>query len=258
MRPMDEEIIRELLGWVPPPGAPNYRRIQADGRSYLQIVLPMGGFPTYVCIPRTGRPDMSRPHGYDTFLDYLRVRLKEHVEKHGSDEGFVLSEEDLDEIRDEIMDFYRRRRFLLEAAAPAREFAVVVSDAQHALALMDMLDRYCMDRERVRNHRKYEPYIRCHMVQGQMLMLLQQRDYPAIARVVREGIASLEEFDRTHEAWEYADIDQSIYPRSLIGHLRQMVLELLRKGQQEAVETEQYETAGLLRDLIAEFQAESA
>ena len=69
---MDEETLRGLFGWLPPGGSPNFRKITAGGTEYLQIVIPIGGFLTYACIPLAGRPDMSRPHGYETFLHYLR------------------------------------------------------------------------------------------------------------------------------------------------------------------------------------------
>jgi len=251
---MDENTLRELFGWVPPQGSPNFRKITAGGTTYLDIVIPVGGFLSHLCIPLAGRPDLTRPHGYPTYLHYLRSRLERYVQQHGTDEGFVLSDDDLEEIRAEILDFYRRRRFLLEAAAGAKEFGVVVSDGRHAIELMDMLEKYSPDRQALQDHRKYEPYIRAHITQAQALLCMQDEDYRGLAQVVKEGIAAIQKFDEEHEPWEYSDIDESIYPQSLIGHLKKMAVQLLQSAQDAAVEEERYETAGVIRDLLVEFQ----
>ena len=254
---MDEKTVRELFGWFPPERSPNFRKITAGGTEYLDIVIPIGGFLTHACIPLTGRPDMSRPHGHETFLQYLRSRAAKYTAEHGTDEGFELSDDDLEEIAAEIMDLYRRRRFLLEGAAGAREFEVVVRDGNHAIELMDMLEKYSPDREGLQNHRKYEPYIRSHITQAQALLRMQEEDYGGLARAVKEGIAAIQKFDEEHEPWQYSDIHESTYPQSLIGHLKKMAAELLQGGQDAAVEQERYEAAGVIRDLLAEFKDES-
>ena len=167
---MDEKTIRDMFGWVPEPEAPNFRKIRAGDTEFLQILVPMGGLAGYACIPLSGRPDMSRPYGCESVLEHLKRRLAVHVREHGNEEGFRLDEHTLDDIRDEILDYYRRRRFLLETAAPAGEFGVVVRDGQHALDLIDMVDTYSGDSERAWSHRKYEPYIRCHITEAQALL----------------------------------------------------------------------------------------
>ncbi len=255
---MDENTLRELFGWMPDGEAPNYRRVEFEGRSYLQILIPMGMFAGYACIPLQGRPDMSRPHGKESVLRHLRERLEAYVQRHGSDVGFQLTEEDLDEIADEVMDYYRRRRFLLEDASPAGEFGVVISDGEHALAMLDLLDRYSPDRERVWNHRKYEPYIRCHVIKARVLSRLVYEDYPGIVTEIEKGLSTMRALDEEHEAWEYADIDDTIRPQGLFEHLREMGMELLQAGQENAVEQERYEQAGVIRDLIAQFEKEAA
>jgi hypothetical protein len=253
---MDEHTIRDVFGWMPPEGGGNFRKITAGGIDYLQIMVAMGAFAAHSCIPLQGRPDMSRPHGHATMLEFLRARLDRHVLENGSDEGFELGEQDVAEVQEEIMDFYRRRRFLLETAAPAKEFAVVISDGQHALQLMDLLEQYSADQQRVRDHRKYEPYIRCHIIQARILQRLDVADYAEIAETVRTGIAELQEFSRNHQAWEYADIDESIYPNALIAYLRKLAVGVLERGQEDAVQQEEYEAAAVIRDLIAEFRTE--
>jgi len=251
---MDKKSIREMFGWLPPGQGPSYRKIVADGEEYLQIAMPMGGFSAHACIPLTGRPDMSRPHEHATFLEFLKRRLAAYVQEHGTDVGFALSEDDLDEAGEEILDFYRRRRFLLEVAAAAALFNTVIRDGQHTLALMDMIDKYSLDRERAWAHRKYEPYIRCHMVQARVLMALQAEDYAGIARAVQQGIGLLDEFAREHELPEYDDLDESIYPHALIEHLTKMGVELLQGGQEQAIQEENYEGAAVIRDLIAQLE----
>ena len=254
---MDEKTIRELLGWVPSEGIPNFRKIRMGSKDYLQIFIPVGGFPAYAWIPLQGRPDLSRPHGEETFLGYLRSRLEEFKRTKGTDEGFVLAEEDLEECGNEILDFFRRRRFLLEDAAIAGEFEVVVNDGKHTLELMNMLERYCADKDRVWGHRQYEPYIRSHMVQAEALLHLQKGDYGGMVAAVKDGIRKMEDFDQGHGRWEYGDVHESVLPRNLINYLGEMAIKLLEESLKKAVKSEDYETAAVIRDMKAEFEKDS-
>jgi len=251
---MDEKTLRELFGWRPPGGSPNYRKIGVGGTDFLQIVISVGAFVAHACVPLSGRPDMSRPYGYRTFLDCLRARLKQYVQEHGTDEGFELSDHDREEIRWEILDFYRRRRFLLEAVTAASEFDAVVRDGMHALELMDMLERYYPDPEAARDHRKYEPYIRFHMTQARALMHIECEDYKAMTHALSQGIGAIRVFDQSHKPWEYSDLDESLYPEKLMGNLKRMGCELLHEAQNLAVKEEHYENAAVIRDLLAELE----
>jgi len=254
---MDEGTIKEVLGWVPPEGGANFRKVRMGSKDYLQIFIPVGGFPAYAWIPLQGRPDMSRPHGEETFLGYLRSRLEEFKRRKGTDEGFMLAEEDVNECGKEILDFYRRRRFLLEDAAIAGEFEVVVNDGQHSLELMNMLERYCADKDRVWAHRQYEPYIRSHIVQAKALLHLQKGDYRGMVAAVKKGIREIEDFDQGHGQWEYGDVHESVLPRNLIRYLAEMTIKLLGESLKRAVKEEDYETAAVIRDLKAEFEKDS-
>src|SRR5947209_15467370 len=68
-RDMDEAI----QGWPyePEPGAVIAREVQArDGRTVVQIRVELG----VLQLELSGRPDGARPHGFATYLDYLRYR----------------------------------------------------------------------------------------------------------------------------------------------------------------------------------------
>src|SRR3954447_16276490 len=68
-RDMDEAI----QGWPyePEPGEVIAREVQArDGRTVVQIRVELGVLQLEV----SGRPDGVRPHGFATYLDYLRYR----------------------------------------------------------------------------------------------------------------------------------------------------------------------------------------
>src|SRR5262249_24959150 len=75
-RPVWESLMRRDLddviqGWPydPEPGEVLAREVRArDGRSVLQVRVELG----VLQLEMTGRPDGTRPHGFATYLDYLR------------------------------------------------------------------------------------------------------------------------------------------------------------------------------------------
>src|SRR3954453_13271917 len=106
-RDMDEAI----QGWPyePEPGEVIAREVQArDGRTVLQIRIELGVLQLEV----SGRPDGSRPHGFATYLDYLRYRAAgrgRSPSPGGSAPQWRMSQEQCTEADREFVQFYHRR-----------------------------------------------------------------------------------------------------------------------------------------------------
>src|SRR6476619_5273212 len=70
---MRRDVDEAIQGWPfePEPGEVIAREVQArDGRTVVQIRIELGLLQLEV----SGRPDGARPHGFATYLDYLRYR----------------------------------------------------------------------------------------------------------------------------------------------------------------------------------------
>lgn len=70
---MRRDIDEALQGWPydPEPGETVAREVKArDGRTVVQVRQELGILQMEV----EGRPDGQRPHGFRTYLDYLRHR----------------------------------------------------------------------------------------------------------------------------------------------------------------------------------------
>src|SRR5437764_1455290 len=75
---MRRDIDEAIKGWPykPEPGEVLAREVQArDGRTVLQIRVELG----LIQLEVSERPDGARPHGFATYLDYLRYRANGRV-----------------------------------------------------------------------------------------------------------------------------------------------------------------------------------
>ena len=133
-RDMDDAI----QGWPyePEPGEVIAREVRArDGRSVLQIRVELGVLQLEV----GGRPDGTRPHGFATYLDYLRYRAAGRGQAPGG-EGAAL---------DDVAASTAPRPTASSsssttAASPGcalQRYDQAVLDADHTLALMDFVRR---------------------------------------------------------------------------------------------------------------------
>ena len=115
-----------LQKWAFRPGEVNARLVKArDGREVLQMRVDMGLLQMETDL----RPDGLRPHGAETYYDYL---VGEVIREGG---GFRLSKEQCDEADREFVQFYHRRLCWLSL----REYQRAVRDADHSLAFMDFV-----------------------------------------------------------------------------------------------------------------------
>lgn len=236
----DQHLDRLLKNWPFSPGQILVRQVQAsDGRDVLQMRVDMG----ILQMEKSGRPDGTKPHGFETYYDYLISLSFEEGDK------FELDDERSSEIDREFYQYYHRRICWLTL----KMYPEAVKDANHTLALMDFSSAYSPDPEWSMLHEQYRPFVIFHKVQAAALIQLENTDPQAAIEIIDGGLKSLADIFEKHEASEYFDEDP------FVGKLREMrdsIIEHYNLGPSlaeqlaEAIAAEQYELAAELRDRI--------
>ena len=142
-----------LKGWPFQPGDVNARLVKArNGREVLQMRVDMG----LLQLETEFRPDGVRPHGAETYYDYL---VGEVIREGDS---FRLSKEQCGEADREFVQYYHRRLCWLSL----REYRRAAKDADHSLAFMDFVREHSADDEWTLSHEQYRPFVLFHRVQA--------------------------------------------------------------------------------------------
>jgi hypothetical protein len=249
---MRRDIDEALHGWPfdPEPGEISVREVRArDGRTVLQVRQELGLLQMEV----HGRPDGARPHGFATYLDYLRHRAAGRgLGKGGKAPPWSMEAEHCQEADREFVQFYHRR----VAWLALQRYDMALRDADHTLALMDFVLRHGINPDYVASHERFRGPVLFHRTQAAAALALERRRPEEAIDAVREGI---DRIAAHRDTWD-ADHDQEEIPhQSLIEQLMLLETEIrknfavektLREQLDEAVATEDYERAARLRDQI--------
>jgi hypothetical protein len=253
-RVMIHDLRSILDGWEYEPGKISVRKIIGrDGREKLQTRVDLG----LLQLELAGRPDSLRPHGCETFLDFIEQRLRQHAAGRGKgapDEGFTISAEECRELRHEAHLFYQRflSLFVLE------DFEGVERDTSHNLRIFELCRRYAVsdgDRGALEGQR---PYVIMMNVRAQTYAALKRREYEAASARVEDGLLRLRASGEEESGgWGGAGDDRP--ELKVLAALRQEVLERmpadaaprLRWELETALEREDYERAAQLRDRLS-------
>lgn len=244
--PSPRDIDTVLKGWDFQPGEVNARLVKTrNGRAVLQMRVDMGLLQMEI----EHRPDGARPHGAETFYDYL---VGEVVREGGS---FRLSREQCAEADREFIQFYHRRLCWLSL----REYRRAARDADHSLAFLDFAREHSDDEEWTLSHEQHRPFVLFHRVQATALAELEEHGPEAAIAEINAGLGRFRElFERYDAAEQYAD-DELV--RRLM-EMRENVRSRFEVGPtlteqlDEAVRAENYELAAELRDRIRRSQSE--
>jgi hypothetical protein len=236
----DRDIDALLKDWAFRPGLPLVRKLAGpDGRELLQMRVDMG----VLQLEASGRPDGERPHGFDTYYEYLVSLVFEEGET------FHLDEDRCIEIDREFYQFYHRRICWLAL----KDYQRAVRDADHTLRLMDFSSANAPDADWVLMHEQYRPFVMFHRLQSRAFISLEQGNPSEAVSVLDEGLAQLEGLLRqgdditTYESDAFAD---------KLRQMRGSIVEQFELGpsltQQlaDAIAAEQYERAARIRDQI--------
>jgi hypothetical protein len=229
-----------LKNWDFQPGDVTARLLKArNGREVLQMRVDMG----VLQMETEFRPDGKRPHGAETYYDYL---VGEVIREGGS---FRLSKEQCGEADREFVQYYHRRLCWLSL----REYRRAVRDADHSLAFMDFVREHSPDEEWTLSHEQYRPFVLFHRVQASALASLQDAGPEAAIGEINLGLARFRELFARYDAAEQFDDDELV--RRLL-EMRESVRQRYDVGRTldeqlaEAIRAENYELAASIRDKI--------
>ena len=254
---MRRDMDDAMQGWPydPVPGEIIAREVRArDGRMVIQVRVELGVLQMEV----TGRPDGTRPHGFATYLDYLRSRAAGRGNEPATPPGTVrpsiwtMQTEHGAGTDREFVQYYHRR----VAWLALQRYERALMDADHTLTLMDFVVRHGNSEEYIDSHERFRGLVLFHRTQAAVALALERRKPDEAIDVVHDGI---ERLDHHHETWS-ADHEHLDTPnQSLMEQLRILdadirknysVEKTLRERLDEAVENENYELAARLRDQI--------
>jgi hypothetical protein len=249
---MRRDIDDALQGWThdPEPGEILARELRArDGRPVLQVRIELGLLQLEV----EGRPDGTRPHGFPTYLDYLLDRACDKRRRRSSSiSTWRMTAEQCTEVDREFFQFYHRRVAWLSL----RRYDKAVKDADHTLALMDLVARHAPDPEYVAHHEKYRGLVLFHRTQAAALGALDRRQPDEAIDQVRSGIRGL----NSHRmCWLTEHEEEEVPNEALVEQLQRLEADIrknfavektLQEQLDEAVADEDYERAASIRDLI--------
>ncbi|MCA9106615.1 MAG: UvrB/UvrC motif-containing protein [Planctomycetales bacterium] len=231
-----------IRSWAFDPTTVNARIVQGDdGRDVIQMRVDLG----VLQMEATARPDGTRPHGFDTVLDYL----KDKVGTEGVD--YRLSDDDCFDIDREFVQFYHRRICWLQLC----RFRQAIADADHTLGLMDLCQAHGPDEEWSLSHEQYRPFVMFHRIQAEALVALDEGEgAEAAIECITVGLERLRELFVEYEIEDHFDDDEMI--KRLVEvrediRTRFGIGQTLREQLADAVAHEQYERAARLRDEIS-------
>jgi hypothetical protein len=253
---MRRDLDEALQGWPyePESGEVIAREVQArDGRTVVQIRVELG----VLQLEMNGRPDGTRPHGFTTYLEYLRYRSTVHGtatggRRAGAPAPWRMSREHCTETDREFVQFSHRRMAWLALMRYDR----ALRDADHTLALMDFVLAHGLDEDYIASHERFRGLVLFHRHQAAAALALERRRPEEAIDIVREGTVLL---GRHQEEW-FGDRARDESPdQALIEQLQVLEEEIrknfgigktLREQLDEAVGREDYERAARLRDQI--------
>jgi hypothetical protein len=236
--PDPDNIDEVLKSWPYDPSALSVRIANgADNRDVMQMRIDMG----ILQLELEGRPDGTRPHGFETYFDYL---INQAAAKG---DAFELDEDQCNEVDREFVQYYHRRICWLRL----QNYRKAVADADHTLALMDFCKKYSSDEQWTVTHEQYRPFVMFHRTQALALAELEDQHAEAAVEAINEGLDQIREVFVEYEAEDQYDEDELV---QRLHELREALRKeydvgrTLNERLRDAVASEQYELAAKLRD----------
>lgn len=271
---MNRDLTDLLNEWPFQPGQLNVRLIEGnDGEPRIQVRLDLGLLQMHV----SGRPDGHRPFGYPSLLEYHEARIDglepgesladlgpdlsqdlsdaDHPSNHPHDHPqerqrrIALSEAECRALREEATQYYHRYMALLAL----QDFPGVVRDTTRNLRVIDLCARNAAadsDRDELEPFRPYIMMIRARAMASQAL---KEGESKAAVLAIDEGLDALrqhfentgepERFENSNEVQLLRGMRMSLLPRLPVSQRTE-----LKQRLQEALASENYELAAILRD----------
>lgn len=288
---MDQDISRLLKEWPYESGKIVARTVQAaDGTTKIQVRLDLG----IIQMNSDGRPDGTRPFGFESVLDYLEARLdhpeslEEDPENGPSDrsrrdrpeefeaeetdfqspggvspgekkdeDSATLSADDCRMLREEAAQYYQRYLALLTL----EDFDRVLRDTTRNLRVLDLCKKHAENEDDRTVLEQFRPYITMVRSRALASRALAGNEPKAALHAIDEGLESLRKFFQEHG--QSAAFDESDEVRMLRSMREALVPKLpvsqkaeLKQRLSRALEQENYELAAILRDEIRQLGEE--
>ena len=245
---MSRDFDAILADWQFQPGMVQARRIRArNGREVIQVRVDLG----LLQIETEGRPDGQRPHGFDTYFDYLQSEA-DKAEVTGKD--FVLSDEHAEEADREFTQFYHRRIAWLTL----RAFDKAMEDSDHTLAFMDFVRDHAPSDDYRLAHEQYRGFVLFHRTQAAAAKAVEDDDPEAAIDAILDGLKQIRSFFAEHDLEEQTEDDGLVRQlRKLESSLRELhgIEETLQGQLDKAIANEEYEQAARIRDALRNKQS---
>jgi len=182
---MDPDLSRLLADWPYDPREDlMVRRIAGpQGQMRLQIRVELG----ILELRLEGRPDGRQPDGYESLLDFHLDRIREEMAEPDPDK-FELDHDECAELQRESLQYYHRRLALLKTG----DYAAAAADAEHNLAIMDLLRDRAADKADWLASEQYRSFVLSHLTRARMLDRLAERDVEGAVEAVEDGIETIE------------------------------------------------------------------
>jgi hypothetical protein len=236
---VSQDIDAALAGWDFQPGLVQARLVDAhDGRQVIHLRIDLG----LLQIEVAGRPDGTRPHDHATYFDYLR-----HLAEQSS--RFVLTEEHCMEADREFVQFYHRRLCWLAL----HNYAAALADADHTLAFMDFVRAHSPGEEYTQAHEQYRGFVLFHRTRAAVALAVEKDDPEKAIDEIHAGLEQMRAFFAAFHVEDQMEEDGMVQQlRKLQESLRKEhnIEATLREQLDQAVATEDYETAARLRDAL--------
>jgi hypothetical protein len=240
---LNYDISGILSNWDYDPVKVNARWVKgSDGLMKVQLRLDLGLFQMDV----DGRPDGTRPHGYESLLEYYRAlsRSSPHNEK-----PFTLNRDSCVDLQQEAVQYYYR--YLSFHAL--HYFEGVVRDTDHNLGLLELVSRYAEDDDLSWQFLQFYPYIRMMNARTKAEVAMTGKRHEEAVHILQKALDDIHAFLN-----EYGE-DESERPEldlinDMMSHLKdclpQSGTDRLREQLERAIATEDYEKAAILRDKL--------
>ncbi len=252
---MDFDISHLLEQWDYQPGQVVVRKfVGKDGREKIQLRVDLG----VLQMNAEGRPDGTRPFGYNSLLDYYQARLYKHLADHcGSAEEFKLDGEDCAKLQLEALQYHHRYICLLQL----EDYAGVIRDAERNLAVFEFVGKHAAAEELTWALRQFQPQLLMILTRARGAQALKTDDYDEAIKHIEEGLEKLRAFSRETGGDENAEPGpESASLEEWLEEIRAKrplsKRERLERALSDAVKREDYERAARVRDELKALPAE--
>ena len=253
-----KDLMTVLEDWPDGAGVLRVRKlIGDDGESFIQMRVDLGVLQMQL----DGRPDGERPYGHATMLEYMRKRIA------GTSRRVRMSDSKEEALTREMLQYYRRRISLMALAEQLKStgeegqaddcFRRAVADADHNLAILDLLTEHYADEEFIRQHTGYRAFILMHRTACLAERSLLNSDAERAIEQIKAGRSAIEECANEADGYDDDDDeDDGAFIRELQNMERRIRAKhscdrTLREQLEDAIAAEDFEQAARLRDALA-------